>query len=226
MRILIVERVRNISSKCFQSGFRMMSEYIYFSLFPIVVLYILRNCYLYLCICRGGENAQVNLDFQKPQALLGGGLTRGGKLKGIKVHLTPSCKICKPGLLYLHVLTLLKNRPAAVAQRFSFYHCRTKENTLNVAHTATRKVRYLPCTVPYHLAQLNCPECHFKTLKCWNLLSCIFCFSAWGRPWKMCVSYDTWKHPLSISSDSDLLYVITTTADTNTVTAPLTSTWQ
>lgn len=40
----------------------------------------------------------------------------------------------------------------------------------------------------------------------------------------MCVSYDTRKHPLSISSDSDLLYVITTTADTNTVTAPLTST--
>lgn len=93
-----------------------------FFLFPIVVLYMLTNCYLYLCICGGGGWKCTSQPWlPKPQAFFlgggGGGLKRGGKLKGIKVHLTPSCKICKPDLLYLHVLTLLRNRPAAAAQR-------------------------------------------------------------------------------------------------------------
>lgn len=92
-----------------------------FFLFPMVVLYMLTNCYLYLCICGGGGMKMHKSTLTSKTTGFffrgGGGLKRGGKLKGIKVHLTPSCKICKPDLLYLHVLTLLRNRPAAAAQR-------------------------------------------------------------------------------------------------------------
>lgn len=75
LHVFIAERVRNISSKCFQSGFRMMSEYIYFFLISYSgTLYVNKLLFVFMYLWGGGdENAQVNLDFQNHRLFLGGG---------------------------------------------------------------------------------------------------------------------------------------------------------